>query len=296
MNPDKIIEELILTISGGVEDFSKSIPAIQKKILSRVIDLAKDFIIPAKSVKDQATNLKLIAKIKGELEPIIMSKEYKAQVTDFTGLFDDVEKLQNTYFSTISTGFKANALLKQIKKTNIELTVDKLTENGLNSNVTDKIRDILNRKVVTGSSFSELVSEVSDFLTDKEGKPGALSRYARQITNDSLNVYSAQYTKAVTDDLGLTWYKYVGTLVDKSRAFCKALIAAKEGCMPYIHESQLNEIAKGNICGKTVSLEGLYKDTDGANLQTNRGGWNCGHQLMPVSEAVVPKALRDKFS
>ncbi len=106
----------------------------------------------------------------------------------------------------------------------------------------------------------------------------------------------------LTDDLGLEWYKYDGSLKDTSRPFCDALIAAKKSCMPYIHKSQLEEIVSGNICGEQVPIydktglpQGMIAGTNASNFRINRGGYNCNHQLYPVSAAVVPKELRDKF-
>jgi hypothetical protein len=72
--------------------------------------------------------------------------------------------------------------------------------------------------------------------------------------------------------------------------------------MPYIHVSQLEEIVSGNICGEQVPIydktglpQGMIAGTNASNFRINRGGYNCNHQLYPVSAAVVPKELRDKF-
>ena len=117
-----------------------------------------------------------------------------------------------------------------------------------------------------------------------------------------MNQFSANYNATITDDLGLKWYKYDGSLKDTSRPFCDALIGAKKSCMPYIHVSQLEEIVNGQICGEQVPIydktglpAGMIAGTNASNFRINRGGYNCNHQLYPVSAAVVPKELRDKF-
>lgn len=290
---DKIIKQLIDGIGDYVNSFQKGIPAIQKEILKEVTKLSEDFYIPAKTIKQQSDNLKLIAQIKGKLNKIILTDDYKDSVKEFAKAFSKIAEIQDSYFSTVFSEGGSKKLLKEITSNSINLTVDKLTQEGLVSNLSDKIRDILNRNITTGGSYSELVGEMRNFLSSKDG---ALVRYTKQITNDSLNTFSAEYTKAITEDLGLEWFVYVGALVKSSRPFCLALIGAKGTCMSYIHKSQLNAIAKGHICGAVVSRAGMITGTDGANLMILRGGYNCGHQLMPVSEAVVPKELRDKFS
>ena len=154
----------------------------------------------------------------------------------------------------------------------------------------------------TGGSRADFVEQVREFMLNTDAGDGKLVRYTKQIVTDSLNQFSANYNATLTDDLGLVWYKYDGSLKDTSRPFCDALIAAKKSCMPYIHVSQLEEIVSGNICGEQVPIydktglpQGMIAGTNASNFRVNRGGYNCNHQLYPVSAAVVPKELRDKF-
>jgi len=46
---------------------------------------------------------------------------------------------------------------------------------------------------------------------------------------------------------------------------------------------------------KTGLPDGFKKGTTPANFITNVGGWGCKHELMPVSDAVVPESLKKKF-
>lgn len=293
---NKIIKDLLDEIDSKVFDFQAQIPEVQKEILKEVLKLGEDFYFPAKTVEQQASNLKLISKIKGKINSIVLTDQYDAALKEYIKGFDNVAKIQADYFSRVfSESISSVPLLNQIKKTSIELTVQKLTSDGIVEGISGRITDIINRNITTGGKYSDFVLELKDFLTDKDGSPGALSRYAQQIANDSLNVFSAQYTKAVTDDLGLEWFVYVGSLVEKSRPFCKKLIQSKNNCLPYIHTSQLDEIAKGYICDEVVSTKGLIPGTNGENLPINRGGWNCGHQLIPISEFIVPEELRKIF-
>jgi hypothetical protein len=38
----------------------------------------------------------------------------------------------------------------------------------------------------------------------------------------------------------------------------------------------------------------MKEGTNADNFIVNRGGWNCGHQLIPVREEAVPKAIRNR--
>jgi hypothetical protein len=49
------------------------------------------------------------------------------------------------------------------------------------------------------------------------------------------------------------------------------------------------------IYAKTGLPLGMKDGTTPENFIVHRGGWNCGHQLVPVSEAAVPEDVRKKI-
>jgi len=70
----------------------------------------------------------------------------------------------------------------------------------------------------------------------------------------------------------------------------------------FIYESELEDVVKGNfkefdqengkIDSRTDLPSGMIPGTNADNFKIYRGGYNCGHQLVPVSEVVVPKNIR----
>lgn len=299
---DQLIEQILKTIDDAVTSFNSSIPATQKKAFARVVEMLNDLDKANGRVKVTVKNLRIIRKVRQELESIIISPQYKKKVELYEIAFDEVEELNKKYFSSVVGEFDPKALFEEIKINSIDAVKENLLTTGIRANVVNKLSDILNQNITTGARFEDLTDQVRIFLTDTKEGDGALVRYAKVYTIDALNQYNAQYTATATDDLGLEWYKYVGSLITTSRPFCKALIDAKKEGMEYIHRSQFAELLKGNINGKQVPIyektdlpSGMIAGTNVFNLPINRGGYGCGHQLMPVSSAVVPQALKDKF-
>jgi hypothetical protein len=146
-----------------------------------------------------------------------------------------------------------------------------------------------------------MMGQMRDFLLTNETGAGALEKYTKQITTDALNQYAAQYTNAVTNDLGLEWFMYTGSIIDTSRPLCKALIKKK-----YIHKSELPDIILGKfkefdeeggkINPKTKLPEGMIPGTNASNFHIYRGGYQCGHQLIPIDASSVPEHIRLRFS
>jgi len=70
----------------------------------------------------------------------------------------------------------------------------------------------------------------------------------------------------------------------------------------YVHISEIPTILMGfvdehqcEINATTGLPKGMIAGTTADNFIIYRGGWNCGHQLMPISEVAVPEEVREKF-
>ncbi len=296
-----IINELIDTIQNGVDEFQASVPSHQQRVFDEISLLLKELELNGDSIKQSVANLRKIGAIKSKLEAIVNSDEWLKDVGKYLKSFDKVSTLQNQYFGTIEKDFKPSPLLKEIRKQSLDATFDSLTDNGINVTITAKVQDILRQNITSGSSYTQTMKQLREYLLTNESGVGAFERYTKQITTDALNQYSAQYTDTVTNDLGLEWFMYTGALIESSRIFCQALIKKK-----YIHKSELPNIILGKfkeydemdglINPKTKLPVGMIAGTNAANFHIYRGGYQCGHQLIPVDEMVVPMGLRAKFT
>lgn len=300
---EQIISQLEELIQSRIDQFNRRMPGIQRQAFDKILDLTGDLDTSNGRIKPSVKNIKLIAKIKQELNKTIFSKDYADDLDDLIKSYEEITKLQNAYFTSTVGKFTVPKVLAEVQNLAIEGVVDSLGDVGIDANFTSPVRDILVKNVTTGGSKAEFIEEVRRFVMGAEGVDGRLARYSTQVVTDALNQFSANYHQIITDDLGLEWYSYDGSIKDTSREFCRKLIQAKRnGCMRYIHKSQLPEIVSGKICGEQVALygktglpQGMIPGTNAANFPSNRGGYICNHMLNAVSSAVVPKALRDKF-
>lgn len=303
MTPDKIITELEDLIEANITAFNESMPAVQKQAYKEVLNLMSDLDKYSDgTVKASVKNVKLIAKIKQRLQEVIIDGSYNKRLKKLLETYDEITKLQNQYFSATVQQFTVPAVLAELQKQAIDITIESLGEQGMNVNVINPVRDILNKNITTGGKVADMTEEVRAYLLGDQETDGRLAKYAKQITTDALNQYSANYNKVISDDLGFEWYRYSGSLRKTSRELCVKLIEAKKGCMPYIHKSQIQDIVNGYICGERVAIykktglpQGMIAGTNASNFFVNRGGYSCNHQLTGVPSSFVPKELKDKF-
>lgn len=297
-SPNEIIKNLVSEIGASVDAFDKTIPNAQRAMMAEVDLLVKELeTSPSGNIVANAKNLKLVGKIQYKLAKIVKSPEYRAAVKDYVASFKKVGQLNDEYFKALVKDYKQPAVVEVLKTQSIDATLNSLLDAGISANVTSKIEEILRINISSGASYPKMAQQLRDFLTNNGTGVGALQRYTKQITTDALNQYSAQYVRAVSHELGFDWFRYTGAEIETSRPFCKALLDKK-----FFHISEIPDLLAGNFIefkdndGKinqnTGLPEGMVKGENKDNFFVYRGGYNCGHQIVGVPEASVPKVLR----
>ena len=296
------IEEIHTTIQRKIEEFNKDVPKLQNESLRRVINVLKSLDTRSGKLVNSLANLRKLRRLKSAILDSILTKNYRKEVDQYIASFKEVQALQSGYFSATFKDFKTLDAITELRRQTIVDVGITLGEVGLESTIVVPAQEIIRRNLASGSDFGTLVQEMRGFLTQTETGVGALARHSSTYTIDTLNIFAAEYDKAVTDDLGLMWSKYLGSLVKDSREFCVHLVAKK-----FVHNSEIPTIIndhpsspfslskKGLIQGKRVSLAGLKKATKVSNFRILRGGWHCQHRLVPISDQAVPERLRKKF-
>ena len=302
MTGDNELNATLDAIDKGIIDFQDGIPEIQRRIYERLILLQKELQIQGGTITNSAKNIRLLSRIKADLYDIIFDDtDYMESVTQFSQLYGKVDQLNAAYFKALEKKFKPSKIVPEIRKQSVSLVLENLTEAGLEANLINPVREIINTYVTTGGSYAKLATELQNYITgydsDAGRVEGQLQKFTRQITTDAINQYSATVNEVMTQDLGWEWYRYQGSNVRDTRTFCEALKKKK-----YFHRSELNKIIKGDfeefralkgkIYDKTGLPQGMYDDTNTSNFLQYRGGYNCGHQAYPIPTALVPASVR----
>lgn len=294
--------DILKRIDTAISKFNKVIPKIQKDIFADIQEQIKRLDTNNGKIKPTVANIKIITSIKNKMLRLILTPEYKKEVKDFAAAFNDVTKLQNQYWQAAEKTFKPRALLKQIRIQAISDTVKSLTASGIGSTIQEQISDILRTNITTGGSYASLNDQLRESLVNTK-TDGLLMKYTKQITTDALNQYSAQYTQTVSSDLGFEFFAYQGSDIKTTRPFCDAMTDIR-----YFHVTEIPRLLKAEnmyyikdgkktkvgIYEKTGLPNGMIPGTNPSNFQINRGGYNCGHQIRPVSGVLVPQDIKDR--
>lgn len=293
---------LIEIIEDAIARLNKQLPRIQRGLLDGVLGQLRGMKLDRnENIVNSVKNVRLLSTIKGRLQKLILTPEYKKAVKEFVKVFDAVSEFHAETFRDLEKSFKPPEVVKEIRKQSIGDVVKKLTEAGIGVGVGDKIADLLRQNMTTGTSYASLADQLREMISTTE-TPGILERHVKQIATDAVNQYSAQYMQTVSDDLGYEWFRYQGKDIATTRPFCDAMTDLK-----FFHISQVPDLlqAKGlyymrdgvktkvKINETTGLPAGMIPGTDAQNFFVRRGGYNCGHQIFPSVESRVPAEIKE---
>lgn len=296
-------KDIIKEIEAAVEKFNKGIPAAQRSMYDEIELQLRDLELNKGNIKATVSNLRIINKIKSKISSLILTDDYLDEVKKFIKTFDKITDLQNEYWKSIESTFKPSKLLGEIKTQAITDTVNSLTEQGIGSIIAESVTQLLRTNITSGGSIKDLQNQLKTSVVGNKEGAGLVERYAKQITTDSVNQYSAQYTQAVSNDLGYEWFAYQGSDIVTTRPFCDAMTDRR-----YFHVTEIPALLQAEglfyikdgketkvpIYEKTGLPNGMIEGTNPQNFFINRGGYNCGHQIRPVGEGIVPQDIKNR--
>lgn len=294
------INNVLNTIDDSITKFVDGLPEAQKGIFDRVMALVKQLDTDsAGNIKNSITNIRILTQLQSAIHDVVMTDDYKKKIASFTSSFDDIAKLQNDYLSTVFDNFGVTPVLGEITQASMDITADALGDSGLSNDLANEIKDVLKQNILGGAKFSDLAEQLKTSIQGNDQIDGALVRYAKTYAIDSVNTYTASYNQQVTQDFNAEWYRYIGTNKDTTRPFCDALTGKDNG---YFHISEIPGFLDGRVGTDTVELydktglpQGMKEGTNIASFFINRGGWNCNHQIFPVSRLSVPRSLYNRI-
>jgi hypothetical protein len=264
----KQIQELQLAIESRMDE---ALPRVFAKLSDQVIDLASELSLDP---KDRAKTLKELIKLKKDIaDTIITNAPYQVQVAEVIKGFEMLSELSNEYITLAIGDFpEKKALYKAILESNIATTKDALLGAGIRENFGTAIQEVLKDNISGIGTRSELNKTLRKFIEGTPEEAPFLNRYIKQTTNDAVMTFNSEYIQTIAEDLDVEYYLYAGTLIADSRPFCNARAGR------YFTTDQVKSWA--NLKG----WQGRMAGTNSSTIFIYRGGYNCRHQLWPVSK------------
>ena len=267
--------------------WAKKIEAFQPKLFRTLTQLMNSLTVNADGfIEMTAGNLQAIETILAGLEQYLTTGEYVQIVGELNQQFIAQQATTVKYFDEAFGSAPVTSFNSTLYNTNRGNAIRAVLGDGLNPMLYTPLRETLLEGIASGSSYSDLLNNVQRIAMGNDELEGNLLRYSRQIVSDSFATTDSEFTKIIGDELGLEWYRYLGGKMKTTRCFC---LARNGG---YYHRQEIE--GWGNLveigdCRINNGWQGRYRGTNAETIFTWRGGYNCQHSLLPVSEFSVPK-------
>lgn len=285
MTPSRLANSIDGLIVTANERYANRISRVQDQLYNAMVGKLKDLELDGDGyIKQSAANRKILRDAQNVFDTTISNSVYEPALADHLKVIPSINELNNDYFETISSAFKPNRVfIQNLQSSTIETLNTYILQDGLTAQIKLPLNEILNQNVNSGGSYTGMVKQLETFIKGNNEVEGRLLRYTKTYVSDTLFNYARAYQQAVTSDLGLSWYLYSGGLMDKSRPFCV------ERAGKFFHENEIKEWA-------SLEWQGKNPLTTESSIFVYVAGWNCKHQLIPVSEILVPQEDLDRVS
>lgn len=278
MTPQQASIRIESVIQKANSRLSKVIELSQTNIFSATLSELKNLELDSDGyVLQTAANRKTVREISKVFDRALNESGYTNGLSEFLGTIKSIDSINTEYFKGIENTFLENKqFVGSLQKQAIAEMESLLLNEGLESQIKQPLLNILNQNINSGGSYAGMVDQVKNYVRGTPDIDGKLLRYSKQITQDALNNYSRAYQSSMGESLGLIFRVYVGGLMPETRDFCKDRVNG------YYHYLEIESWAG-------LSWKGKRSDTTKSSIFIVAGGYNCLHQMMPVSTFSVPK-------
>lgn len=177
-----------------------------------------------------------------------------------------------SYYVRVGAGYIVPPATRQLVRGSIEATRAALLGAELDTAIVNPIVRVLQQQALTGGSLGQMTRALEMELT-AASRP---VRYVKQLMSDGAHMLIRQYANRLGDEIGLDHYYYAGTLIVTSRSFCKSRVGRA-------YTKKEVETWAG------LEWEGKISWTDKKSIFTLLGGYNCRHQLRPITKFLFSK-------
>lgn len=282
MLPDELarqIEEIILAADAK---FAASMNRVQNSLYESLLVIIKNLEVDEGGyILQNAANRRILFEAESKISEIFASSVYQNSVTNYVLTIPGIDELNQKYFTTIPRFKENKQFLKSLQSQTIKTVEKYALQDGLESQVISPLSQILNQNVNSGGKFSGFLQQIRDYIKGNDKVEGRALSYSRTFLRDSMFTYARTYQQSVTNDLGLEFYLYAGGIMDKTRHFCE------ERTDNYYHHREIEKWAALEWAGKKLG-------TTESSIFLFAGGWNCGHQIIPVDRIIVPEDVIER--
>ena len=247
-----------------------ALPKIFTQLSDEVVGLVSELSLDP---DDRAKTLRESITLKRKIsDALVENTSYQAAVGSLLLGFEKMANVTDDYMSLTLDDYKRKKdLYNAILRVNVEQTKSLLLGAGIRDNFGNAIQEVLKSFISGVGTTPELQKTLRAFIKGSAAQKPFLERYIKQTTSDAVMVFNREYINAISEDLNIKHYLYAGIIVQDSRDFCIARAGRA------FTRKQVEDWAS---LGK---WQGRMPNTTKTTIFSFCGGYNCQHELYPIS-------------
>lgn len=274
---DKLIEEKLKNLDKIPDDLITVVEKRQEAMLHEINEAMAELNTVDGKIVVSSKNIAKIEGIINKAKEVFFDKEYLNAVKAFVLGMDSQAKLTKEMIRAgigpISNDDIYKLVLEQSQKDAIRL----FSETVLDGEYFEPLREQLLLNITTGASLKEAIKSVRLITSSYGDGKAIIADYAKTWSRTSFAQADATYTTTISRQMNVQWYKYAGSAIETTRAFCET------------RHNKFYHVSEVEAWGDLDPWTGQIKGTNSRTIFANRGGWNCRHSIVPVSIFGVPK-------
>lgn len=279
---EKLIKEGERIFNSNETQLLNSVKGAEKELFAELIKIVKNLTITNGKISSNSKSEAFLLSMDKKIYDALRNANYTDSVLRFTKNFneisDNVRKLHDAVNGVRITAEQINPILR------IELqnTISRLTESGLAKDFINPIRQSLYRNIYFGEDITNVENTIRNFVVSNKDSESRLLRYVKQVSRDSMQQFDGGINQLIGNELGLNGVRYVGSLIEDSRAQCKKWVEKYQGEFLIADlQEEIDWALNGGVYdGKASS--GMNQETTPATFFIYRGGYNCRHRAIPI--------------
>lgn len=274
MKPEDYIKKLDELKQAAERAIIAKVPGIERQalaLLSDFIDSNLDTqggkIVPnANAVKALNSFSDLYTGALAELS------DYKGSIGQYLKNFKDIATLMTEFQKDQGIDVK-RARLGSVQEIVVNEIINRYSENGLNTNFVQPMRQLLFNNITGGLSKVEAMAQLKEYIAGGQDQSGKLHRYIEQTAQQGVDSYTGAINSRIMTTFTIDTMIMSGSLIKTSSPQCRYSINKLNGIIERKDWPAVKKLAEDN---------GLIEGTTFENLPLNKLHWGCRHEFTPA--------------
>jgi hypothetical protein len=217
----------------------------------------------------------VLAAIRRELSKFLRETQVSEFMKDVMVDFDGIAENLNYLHREENNITVPRSLVTGQKRIAVEELKNSLFGAGYDARFAEPVQKALYNSINFGADVVETERMLRTMVHGIDGAGGLMERHVGTVARDSLRQYRGRLNKAIEEEHGLEFLRYVGNIIRDSRWQCRRWVD-----MEYLRNADLAKEVRLAFRKGRGMIPGTNKET----LVIYCGGYNCLHTAFPVRE------------